>query len=766
MELWKIQKVSAMRDEVRELHPLLKEIFTADPSISRHEYTHGNTEMGADFVIARIDPTLNEETYCGAIVKCGDIKQDYADIRRQIDECKVERFFDGGRKKIYLSEIWIICNGSISNGAERKIHEDFKNRSLRFVDLDKLCRLVDRHAKHFWDSIPASLGAHFSATLGEMISKESQSALLPANLGEHIDQELVEATVAPKAKKTFVFKKSARFTLERAISSGRSIVIEGGMGSGKSTMFRRYIRTLCESSAFSQQRLVPVLFQYADIADKPQQTIQAQLEKLRANLDDSGITFLVFVDGLDEGHATSSSLLDVVKSITAISQSDLTVKTIVGTRPLWSIEEEVELSKVVDRYSILALSIPQIIKYLEDACKKIGVSDRIRGDLVKSNLFRTLPRTPLILALLTKIISADTKELPQTLPELYSKYMELALGRWDEGKGLSNEREYPVVIVLLGRLAKYLLDNRLTEVSADEALTNFRKYLSSREGLPSAEELFAKISRRSEILVRNHERGTISFRHKTFADYLLAQQQKERYGTSAPLTNPFEGYWLDVEYFYLGLIRDAGDRIDSLSRLHLETTREKLLKLFNFGNLMLAAFQTEYHHVEKAVYATFLETVNLFIQIRDGDDESPLRAFPEIQLFSLFCFSLQSTFEYDYFRKALESAQVGCQIDNSLSVDQRLTLSFLIDAVRAGLGESDVFTFLIEEKAQELPWLIRLAIGHVAEDAEATSAHIARFNKKMLKARRGNIGLKNYIRLLYDESLEDRRSKQMPRLKH
>jgi hypothetical protein len=75
-------KLAAMSKEVAELHPLLRQIFTADPSIKNCQYTHGIHEMGADFVLSRIDPTLENETYIGVIVKCGDIKQDHKDVIR------------------------------------------------------------------------------------------------------------------------------------------------------------------------------------------------------------------------------------------------------------------------------------------------------------------------------------------------------------------------------------------------------------------------------------------------------------------------------------------------------------------------------------------------------------------------------------------------------------------------------------------------------------------------------------------------------------
>jgi ribosome-associated protein YbcJ (S4-like RNA binding protein) len=122
LEPWKLEKIKSIQSEVADLHPLLREVFTADPSIANIEYTHGQNEMGADFVLARTDPTLGDESYIGVVVKCGSIKQDHSDVKRQIEECQVERFFSGGKAKIFITEVWVVCNGSISNGAQRKIH--------------------------------------------------------------------------------------------------------------------------------------------------------------------------------------------------------------------------------------------------------------------------------------------------------------------------------------------------------------------------------------------------------------------------------------------------------------------------------------------------------------------------------------------------------------------------------------------------------------------------------------------------------------------
>ena len=86
MDQWKLDKLRSLTDEVREVHPLLRAVFTNDGTISRFEYTHGTNEMGADFVLARKDPTLGDENYIGVVVKCGNIRQDHADVKRQIEE--------------------------------------------------------------------------------------------------------------------------------------------------------------------------------------------------------------------------------------------------------------------------------------------------------------------------------------------------------------------------------------------------------------------------------------------------------------------------------------------------------------------------------------------------------------------------------------------------------------------------------------------------------------------------------------------------------
>jgi hypothetical protein len=753
MEAWKTQKLSAMKKEVEELHPLLRQIFTADPSIATCQYTHGVHEMGADFVLSRIDQTLGTETYIGVIVKCGDVKQDQRDVIRQIEECSVERYF-GGKRRIHLNEIWITFNGTISHGAERKIFEEHRSKNFKFLNIDILCKLTEKFAPNYWTDISANTGTYLAETLSEIIRAESFSQISSPNNAINIEQELVQMQRRGKEKKVFSYKKAPRVALKTAVLSNRVVLIEGGMGSGKSTQFRKYAKRLCDIQTFSEERVVPKILHARSLLGDTEVKLKSEISKIRELAKNSNPNeFLFFIDGLDEINDDSIRISTFLQAIQDVVASTPDVRVVVGSRPTWTIEEGEELHRMATRFRIQPLSTEQIINVVQRNCNALTISTRFQGDLARSNLFKSIPRTPLSAILLTRVISADAKEIPQTLPELYSKYVELALGRWDISKGLMIEREYPIIRELLSLVAKYILDNQIEEISEQDVLGIFSEYVEHREGLPDATYLYKKICSRSEIVAVNSSKGTFSFRHKSFAEYLLALHQKEHYGKAAPLTNPFHGYWLGVEYFYLGLIQDAGPRINKLSKLQLDSERHKLLRMLHFGNLMLAAYQTKYQHIDAAVYDLFSEMTQYFTCVKSGQISSILHELPELQFLATVCYSLKQSFEYDYFLPALLNAQTQVQCDTSMDDEQKYLCSFLIDAVRAGLGEKDVFQFFNQEKLQNIPWAVKLGIEHIVSDEDLNLDHLNRLIKKIAKSKRDNKSLNMYIHNLYSKPM-------------
>lgn len=159
----KIKRLQVLNREVEELHPLLAVLFPRLPHINSVEYRQGPREMGANFVLEKFDPTLAVTEYIGVIVKIGKIQQNHGEVERQIDECEIERHYQAGKKRIVLSEVWIVSNDSISHGAQDKIQHKYRNKSIKFVPGEKLVELINKFYEEYWTDVGVKVGEYLRA---------------------------------------------------------------------------------------------------------------------------------------------------------------------------------------------------------------------------------------------------------------------------------------------------------------------------------------------------------------------------------------------------------------------------------------------------------------------------------------------------------------------------------------------------------------------------------------------------------------------------
>lgn len=145
-----IKSVLGIRKELPELHPLLNELFHKMPGIGQVDNTHGNSEMGADFVFSKRDLLLEIDKYVGVIAKVGDIVQDNTVLERQIGECLLPRFSVGGKRKIILDEIWVIVTGKITHNAREKIYQQHKGSKVDFIEGNMLDKWVKKYIPYYW----------------------------------------------------------------------------------------------------------------------------------------------------------------------------------------------------------------------------------------------------------------------------------------------------------------------------------------------------------------------------------------------------------------------------------------------------------------------------------------------------------------------------------------------------------------------------------------------------------------------------------------
>ncbi|MEM1121537.1 MAG: hypothetical protein AAGJ18_13895, partial [Bacteroidota bacterium] len=144
-------KLKSYKREVQDFHPFLKNFLPQIPHIKHMEYTHGNREYWADFILIEEDAMLLKEAYVGIVVKIGKIKQsDIEIIERQINESfRMPKTIFNGKKKVNLNKIWLITNGIVTVNALDKIAEYFKQKNVEIIDLQMLARLIIRHYPNY-----------------------------------------------------------------------------------------------------------------------------------------------------------------------------------------------------------------------------------------------------------------------------------------------------------------------------------------------------------------------------------------------------------------------------------------------------------------------------------------------------------------------------------------------------------------------------------------------------------------------------------------
>ena len=262
----KLQKIS---DEVKEFHPLIETIFTKLPNVTRVEYTHGKDEMGADFLIHKTDTTLGETDYVGVIAKIGKITQNTTEIERQIDECCLERFASDGKKKIILSEIWVVTNSTITSPAKMKIHNKYNSKKIKFISQSKLIDFIENHLPNYVHGIPLKIGEYLRKINNENAKEEERTSLLPANKAdlyiEHTLEKLDTRKYKKKNNKTSKKKKAEIFSV---VEAENLVLIEGAMGAGKTKIVRRIVDNFSDADNYREKKIIPIPISYKRLYDE------------------------------------------------------------------------------------------------------------------------------------------------------------------------------------------------------------------------------------------------------------------------------------------------------------------------------------------------------------------------------------------------------------------------------------------------------------------------------------------------------------------
>ena len=761
----KRQRVEKIDKEVGELHPLLESIFRQLANVQHVEYTHGPNEKGADFVLERRDEDLGRTNYIGVVAKCDKILQSFADVERQIDECGDARKIKGGMETVRLPEVWVVTSKSISHNAKERIEEKFKSRKIHFFEADWLVEQIDRHAPHFWEEIDGAVGRYLGLLdkrLG-VISAQTAIANSPQVNALHMDVDVEEVEADRYVQKRRP-SPPRLVSLKDEVLGNRISIVEAEMGFGKSHLARRLATHFATVSNFKATSTLPVYATFKSFvdADKSLEDFVFGMigKECFESVQNAGGNILVILDGVDEALADPEKCKNKVDEMLSASKSTSTLKLVLTSRPWKELGEIASLHGGVKKYRIRPLSVGKIIAYLRQVFEANQLPGRLVDDLANSGLFKQLPQNPIAATLLANIIQQENYELPSNLTELYAKTVELMLGRWDERRGISTEKQYKAAERLARLLARHMIDNQLVYMSKGEIKQMFGAFLADRQmGVP-LDETFDYLINRSMIFGVFEDTEAVFFKHRSFAEYLYA---KDAFQARDLLVSEraFDAYWANTYFFYVGTRSECPDLIDALVGVNVADMTHRVHRLLNMGNYLLAGYETHYAHIQNALDVVLVEAARLYLDIRHGRSQSGLTGLTEMQLLWFFNLTVRHCYGYEFFKLGLPLTMA--KIDENMAPDDeaRPYALFFAACSLADVGDMCGFNYLLDHSSPTtLPIQVSFALKcemAYGEKGFAHSKQVKAFEKKLKKLLQidasGQLDQSARLKLLFHEPI-------------
>jgi hypothetical protein len=755
MAIDKKSKLSAMRDEVKELHPLLEILLPKLPFVTKVEYTQRNTEMGADFVVIKQNATLRTVEYLGVIAKIGKIHQDFVDLERQIDECAIPRTILGGKEKVRLEEIWVIVTETITKGAQEKIHDKYAARKISFIDGSCLIQLIDDHMPHYWTGLAIEVSEYLTKLRIRNEEEDRSVSLIPIiSRNFYIEQDLYRfPPIQYKLNPTpFVTPKKVEF--DELLNQSKLVLIEGGMGSGKSKLMRHIVDRLTEPEEFETTKMVPVPTTYKILQDKYNNAVDRLIadvvpEQMRQT--HTNLTFLILVDGIDEKYLPVEKHVETLSSLAQAVNNSPNTKAIVTSRYLKGLEGSCAIDDEIVRYELAHLTISKIVQFIKLICSNLNLTKRFIEDLKKSQLFKELPHSPIAAILLAKLINENAKELPSNMTELYAQYTEISLGRWEIDKGLQTLKEYQALDHILIQLAKHIMQNEIRFISFEKAFEIVNSYLLTRNLEIEPNKLLSILMKRCEIMMVDPDKKLIGFKHRTFAEFFFAKDML-RTGPVGVLEKAFSIYWMNCVFFYLGLLKDCPAELSQIIELVPRSEAERWIKIINMSNYFLAAYASPYDVVVRGLAAIIADAAELFNLIVERKIKSPFACLSQMHLLYLMQLIIRDSYSYQFFKPAIEDTALIIE-DGPYSETVKAYALFFLNVAYIDLGGIESFDFLLKRHTKDLPLDLSLAIKHESRELAERSILMRRQDRRIRKLIKGSRSLSEQIRKMYDRPL-------------
>lgn len=562
------------------LQQLFSKIGYSDVNIN-----HGSNEFGKDLIFKENNVKLGSTEYYAVVVKNKDSSmsdfEDQGEIIRQIDLSFSHPYIDNKGESRYISKVIVVVNGSISSQAksviERTIHPTRK-ANVYLWDYQQLSEEIFNHIPSiFLSTNLPDIDAFLEYQSKFFLTFDGANDLYHGLTINDINDIYVNVRTNYKAyeqkKNTYTdYEGSKKSTIKEEIDesltivhSNLSFVISGIATSGKSLMLKRVGYN--SVNEYQQNRIAPFVIQLGKIKKCDDYDFGKTIEDHYFNITQSKLEYnkymkiCLLLDGFDEITSENERRLMIAK-ITSFyrkfheNYKGTILQIVLTTRDVDFIENENYLQKY-EKMELLPFDVGQAFKLV----KKLIPGNKIKAEnfvkAIKNNqLSNNLTRTPMALSLMAILYKEDEielDELPANITELYNKFTDYYLNKWDTSKGISLQYKFEESKQILGFIAQELHLNNLTEITLKELkifLSNLKADYDY-EDLKDIETFLKALKERTGIIHYNNESSAFSFSHLAFQEYFVSISYDD--SNEGKLIEKFyDEWWSNPIVFYCG----------------------------------------------------------------------------------------------------------------------------------------------------------------------------------------------------------------------
>jgi hypothetical protein len=482
-------------------------------------------------------------------------------------------------------KVYLIVSGRMNDASQSHIQDQLSDPRLEFLDNTFLIPRLDNFLPELWLNIDTAIIPYLTSlksTVEDFSEKLSISDLIPNKKllssiddGCFIDLKLNRIEIKPSRNAGAVKIEPAlieRTALSILDEHETLTLIVGEGGSGKSTCLRKLCSEICKASTNKRGNFViPILIRAVDLVKGRADLLSCLTSQARAVTGGGAVPFgtdtlekgdvLILIDALDEVGKEEDRIF-VANSIETFRKNYPKCHVILTSRNIAFLKNNDFLAKY-NPFIVSSLSLKDASRIFTRVEKVVNAKSpnipKAKELLRRLDQLHGLQLNPMLVTIMAAVNDISNADIPANLTELFKKYTELMLGRWDAEKGLDQQVESRIKDFILSKFAFKIHSEKRTSFTRSEFHHFVEEQLARLGHKQKVNALVEEIISRSNLFRVSGE--TLEFIHFIIQEFFAGRgiPSKEHISTILALE-----WWQRPIVFYFG---DTPNSANSLSYL-------------------------------------------------------------------------------------------------------------------------------------------------------------------------------------------------------